>query len=76
MTSPGLHILFSLLGISMDFVEHIRVGQERAEAGVGAEQDRPAAVFSAWVIRGIGVAEYSSAEGNELFRAMYNFQCH
>ena len=57
----------------MDFVEHIRVGQERAEAGVGAEQDRPAAIFNARVIGGIGVAEDTSAEGNELFRAMYNF---
>ena len=60
----------------MDFVEHIRVGQERAEAGVGAEQDRPAAIFNAWVIGWISVAEDPPAEGDEFFRAMYNFQCH
>jgi hypothetical protein len=65
--SPGFHILFSLLRISMDFVEHIRVGQERTETGVGAEEDRPATIFNAWIIGWIGVAKDPSTEGDEAY---------
>ena len=52
----------------MDFVENIRIGKESAEAGFGAEQDRPSAVFGAWEIGGVGIAEDTSAEGDELAR--------
>jgi hypothetical protein len=46
----------------MDFVENIRVSHERAEAGFGAEQDWPSAIFGAGKIRRIGVAEDPSAK--------------
>jgi hypothetical protein len=37
----------SFLRVAMHFVENIRVSEERAQAGVGAEQDRPSAVLGA-----------------------------
>ena len=55
----------------MDSVENIRVSEERAEAGLGAEIDRPAAVLDAREICGIGVVKDPSAKRNEawvLFR--------
>lgn len=57
----------------MDFVENIRVSEERAEAGFCAEQDRPSAVFNAREVGRIRIAEDTSAEGDELFRAMFDF---
>lgn len=50
----------------MDFIENIRVGEERAQAGVGAEQDRPASIHSVREIVRIGVAKDPSAQGDEL----------
>lgn len=49
----------------MDFIEQIRVGQERAKARIGAKQDRPTAIFGARVICRVGVAENPPAEGDE-----------
>jgi hypothetical protein len=51
----------------MDFVEQIRVGQERAETGVRAEIDGPPFVFGAWKVSRIGIAKHAPAEGDELF---------
>ena len=51
----------------MDFVEEIWVGEERAEAGFGAEQDRPPAIFGARIVLRIGIAENTPTEGDELF---------
>jgi hypothetical protein len=39
----------------MDFIEHLRVREKRAETGLGTEIDRPAAVFHAWKIGRIGI---------------------
>ena len=49
----------------MDFVENVGVSSKRAEAGFGAKIDRPVAIFNPRKIGGIGVAEFSSAEGDE-----------
>ena len=49
----------------MDFIEDIRVRPERTETGVGAEIDRPAAIYDARKIGGICVAEFSATEGDE-----------
>lgn len=49
----------------MDLVEDIRVSQECFQAGLGAKIDLPAAIFDMRKIGGIGVAEFSTAEGNE-----------
>jgi len=53
----------------VDFVENIRIGEERAEAGFGAKQDRPSMIFGAWEVGGICVAEDSSAQCDELVMA-------
>ena len=50
----------------MNFIEDIRLGQEGAQAGIGTEQYRPAAVCGARIILRIGVTEDPSAQGNEL----------
>jgi len=49
----------------MNFIEDLRVGEERLEAGFSAEIDRPAAIVKARKIRGIGVAQDPSAEGDK-----------
>ena len=49
----------------MDFVEDIRVSEERAEAGVGAKVDRPAAIFDAREICRISIAEDAPAESDK-----------
>ena len=49
----------------MDFVENIRVGEERTQTGFRAEIDRPAATFDSREVCRIGVAEHPSTEGNE-----------
>ena len=49
----------------MDFVKHIGIRPERTETGVGAEIDRPAAIYDARIIGGIRVAEFSATEGDE-----------
>lgn len=49
----------------MDLVEDIRVSQKRAETGLRAEIDGPAAIFEAREIVRISVAEFSPAEGDE-----------
>ena len=53
----------------MDFIENIRVSQERAEAGLGAKVDRAPAIFGAWKILRVGVAENPPAECDEPLRA-------
>ena len=60
----------------MDFVENIRVSEERAEAGFCAEQDRPSTIFGAREVSGIRFAEDTSAQGDELFGAGFDFFCH
>ena len=49
----------------MDFVKNIRVGEERTQTGFGAEINHPAAIFDSREVCRIGVAEPTSAEGNE-----------
>ncbi len=49
----------------MDFVEHVRVSQEGAETGFGAEIDRPAAILNTGEILRIGIVEFSPTEGDE-----------
>jgi len=51
--------------VSMHFIKHIRISQERAETEVCAEIDRPAAIFDAREIGRIRVAEFSATQGNE-----------
>lgn len=51
----------------MYFVEDIRVGKERAEAGFGAKEDRLPVVGCAGIILRIGIAEDPTTQGNELF---------
>ena len=60
----------------MDFIENIRVSKERAEAGFGAEQDRPATIFGVWKICRIRITEDTSAEGDEFFRTGVFFVKH
>ncbi len=60
----------------MDFIEDIRVSDKRAEAGFGAEVNRPTAILDARKIGRISVAEFSPAEADEvrvflLFRKMF-----
>ena len=50
----------------MGFVEDLRVCQERAETGLRAEVDRAAAIPSARKKSRIGIAKYSSTQGDEL----------
>ena len=49
----------------MDFVEDIRVSEERAETGFGAEVDRSTTIFEAREISGIRIAEFPPAEGDK-----------
>jgi len=49
----------------MDFIEHVRVSQERAETGFCAEIDRPAAILDAGKIGRIRVAEFSPTQSDE-----------
>ena len=60
----------------MGFIEYLRVGQERTEAGVGAKQDRPSAIFGARVIRFVCVTKDASAQGDELFMRYLFDQAH
>ena len=60
----------------MGFVKNIGVCKERAKAGFGAEVNRPPAVFGAWEIGGICVAEDTSAQSDELAGVMFDFCCH
>ncbi len=65
MMSPGFHMFSSFFRVAMGFIEGIRVGAECVEAGLGAEIDRPAAIFEAWKIGWVGVVEDPPAEGDE-----------
>ena len=47
-------------------VEALWIGLERAEAGFGAEVDRPPAIFGAREILRIGVMKDASTEGDEV----------
>ncbi len=49
----------------MSFIESLGVGAEGVEAGLGAEIDRPAAIFHAREICGVAVAEDPPTEGDE-----------
>ena len=49
----------------MNLIKYIRVGEERAAAGIGAKIDRPAPIFDARKIGRIGISEDPSAEGDE-----------
>ena len=65
----------------MYFIEQIRVGQERAETGFCAEEDRPSLVFGVREIGRIGVLKNAPAQGDELFgffmrRAYFGFLHH
>ena len=50
----------------MDFVEDIRVGQERAETGLRAEVDGAAAILSTREISRICIAKDPSAQDDKL----------
>ena len=54
----------------MNFVEDIQVSEEGAEAGFRAEIDRFAAIFEAWEIRRIGIAEFPTAEGDKAWEIL------
>lgn len=54
----------------MDFIENVWVSEERAEAGFGAEIDRPAAILDARKIGWICIAEFSAAQGDEARRLL------
>jgi len=60
----------------MDFVENIRVGEERAEAGFSAEIDCPSAVLGTGEVGGIRVAEDTSTQGDELAGMIFQFDRH
>ena len=49
----------------MDLIEDIWVSEERAQARLSAEIDRPAAIFDAWEIRRIGITEDAPTERDE-----------
>lgn len=51
----------------MHFVEQIRVGEEGAKTGFGAKKNRPPAIFGAWIVGGIRIAENPSTKRNKLF---------
>ena len=55
----------------MDFIEDIRVGEERAAASLRAEVDGPAAVLGAREIGRIRVAKDPPAESDEAFGLMF-----
>jgi hypothetical protein len=59
---PILNLILSLafFRVAMDFIEEIGVGQERAEAGFGAEVDRPASILNARKIGRVRIAEFSA----------------
>lgn len=59
-------MILTLFGVAMDFIEDIRVGQERAQAGFRAEIDRPTAILNAREIGRVRVAEFSTTQGDEL----------
>ena len=54
----------------MDSIEEIRVGEEGAETGFGAEVDDPPFVFGVGKIYWISVVENTPTEGDELFRSL------
>jgi hypothetical protein len=58
-------MFFSLLRVSMDFIEDIWIRKERSKAGFSAKIDRPAAVLSAREVGWIGITENPSTEGDE-----------
>lgn len=60
----------------MDFVENIWIGLKRAEARIGAKQDQPSLIFDAGIKGGVGFAEDSSAEGDELTWAGFGVRFH
>lgn len=49
----------------MDSVENVRIGQEGAKAGLGAQIDPAAPIFDAREIGRIRIAENPSTEGDE-----------
>jgi hypothetical protein len=49
----------------MDSVEDIGIGEERAQAGLGAEIDRPASIPGAGEVGRVRVTEDPPAEGDE-----------
>ena len=62
----------------MDFIEHLRVGQEGAETGFGAEIEGPDAILDAWKISWIRVAKFSPTQGDEerIFLWLERIRCH
>jgi hypothetical protein len=55
----------------MGFVENVRVSEKRAQAGIGAEQDRPSAIFGTREIGRDSISEYPSAETDEAIRIRF-----
>ena len=43
--------------VAMRLVEDLRVGEECAQAGLGAEEESPSAILGAGEVGGVGVAE-------------------
>lgn len=54
----------------MHFIEDIRIGKERTQAGLGAEIDRPASILGAGEIDRVGILEDPSAESDKARRFM------
>lgn len=55
----------------MDFIEDIGIRKECPQAGIRAEQNGPAAIFDAWVIGWICIAENPPTQGHEFLRARF-----
>ena len=54
----------------MNPIKDIRVGKERTQAGLGAEIDRPVAIWGAGEIGRVGIVEDPSAERDKARRFM------
>jgi hypothetical protein len=61
------------LRVAVNFVEHIRVSEKCSEARIGAEQNRPSAIFSAGIIDRVRVVEDTPAKRDELLRVGFGF---
>lgn len=60
------NLILILFRITMDFVENLRIGEERTQAGVGAEKDHPPVVPGTRKVGRVRIAEDASAQGDEL----------
>jgi hypothetical protein len=49
----------------MDFIEEVRIGQERAETGLRAQIDRSPSIPGTGKVGGVGVAKQPAAQSDE-----------